>query len=458
MTTQLIESLTEIVGSKGILTGEDVSQRPDGWMNAPQCKAKAIIRPANTDELSAVMKLCHQNDQTVTTHGGMTGLVGGAITSEEDIVVSLERMRNIVEIDTQNRTLTTEAGVTLQSIQEAAEADDLFYPVDLGARGSATIGGNIVTNAGGNRVLRYGMTRDSVLGLEAVLADGTVISSMSKVIKNNTGYDLRQLFIGSEGTLGIVTRAVLRLRPKPRGEATALVAVERFSDLSKLLSLAEGGLSGGLSSFEVMWNDFYSLVTSFERHKAPLDANSPFYVILETQGKSDEAEQARLEELLGEALEQELISDAILTQSVSERDKIWAIRDDIEALFSLSPIHGFDISLPIPAMEGYLENLRTDLLARWPESRMIVFGHLGDGNLHVIIGKVSYDEKHELDETVYRGLAPLGGSISAEHCIGHEKKPYLHHSRSEAELALMRTIKQALDPKNLLNRGKIFDC
>lgn len=457
MNTEIISALTDIVGDKGILTGADVSQRLDGWMGAPQCQAKAIIRPANTEELSAIMRLCHQHDQTVTTHGGLTGLVGGALTGPDDIVISLERMRTIVEIDAQNRTMTVEAGVNLQSVQEAAEETDLFYPVDLGARGSATIGGNIATNAGGNRVLRYGMTRESVLGLEAVLADGTVISSLSKIIKNNTGYDLRQLFIGSEGTLGIVTKAVLRLRAKPRGEATALVAVENFSHLSQLLSLAEAGLSGSLSSFEVMWNDFYSLVTSFERHHAPLAADSPFYVILETQGNSHETEQARLEELLGAALEQELISDAILTQSVSEREKVWAIRDDIEALFSLAPIHAFDISLPIPAMEGYLEGLRSQLDDRWPEHRMIVFGHLGDGNLHVIIGKIPHDVKQELDEILYRGLATVGGAISAEHCIGQEKKPYLHHSRSEAELALMRTIKQALDPKWLLNRGKVFD-
>ncbi len=457
MTAKLVDSLTEIVGSKGILTGEDVRQRLDGWMGSPLCPAKAIVRPATTEELSAVMKLCHENNQTVTTHGGMTGLVGGTLSQPEDVVVSLERMRNIVEIDSANRTLTAEAGVTLQAIQEAAEANSLFYPVDLGARGTASIGGNISTNAGGNRVLRYGMTRESVLGLEVVLADGTIVSSLSKVIKNNTGYDLRQLFIGSEGTLGIVTKAVLRLRPQARGEATALVAVEDFSQLSKLLSLAEGALSGSLSSFEVMWNDFYSLVTSFERHKAPLPATSPFYVILETQGKSDEAEQARLEELLGEALEQELISDAILTQSVSEREKVWAIRDDIEALFSLAPIHGFDVSLPISEMQGYLEELKPALAERFPDSRLVVFGHLGDGNLHVIVGQVAVENRKSLEEIVYSGLKSRGGSISAEHGIGSEKKSFLHYSRSENELALMKTLKLALDPKQLLNRGKIFN-
>ncbi|MBR9865494.1 MAG: FAD-binding oxidoreductase [Oceanospirillales bacterium] len=457
MSQNIIKELTEIVGDKGILTGNDVSQRMDGWIGAPACKAIAIIRPASTEELSAVMKLCHQHDQSVTTHGGLTGLVGGGITRSTDIVVSLERMRNISHVDTQNRTLTTEAGVTLQAVQEAADDNGLFYPVDLGARGSATIGGNIATNAGGNRVLRYGMTRESILGLEAVLADGTIISSMSGVIKNNTGYNLPHLFIGSEGTLGIVTRAVLRLRPKLQGEATALVAVEKFEHLSRLLNMAEASLGGSLSSFEVMWDNFYSLVTGFERHSAPLPVGSPFYVIIETQGNSNELEQERLENVLGEALDLQLITDAVVTQSVSEREKVWAIRDDIEALFSLAPLHAFDISLPVTVMEEYLTTLQTELDQKWPDNRCIVFGHLGDGNLHIIIGQVSAEEKKQVEEIVYRNVHPYGGSISAEHGIGYEKKPYLQYSRSKEEIALMKLIKQAIDPKNLLNPGKMFD-
>ncbi|GGO78961.1 oxidoreductase [Marinobacterium nitratireducens] len=456
MSMNLIAELTAIVGDKGILTGEDVSQRQDGWIGAPACSAQAIVRPADTAELSAVMKLCYEQDQTIVVHGGLTGLVNGARTTSNDIVISLERMRNIVEIDAQNRTMTVQSGVNLQTVQEKAEDEGLYYPVDLGARGTATIGGTIATNAGGNRVLRYGMTRDSILGLEAVLADGTIISSMSKVLKNNTGYNLPHLFIGAEGTLGIVTQAVLRLRAKPLGGATALVAVEDFESLSKLLNLAESGLGGGLSSFEVMWHSFYDLVTGTERHRAPIPAQSAYYVIIETQGNSNEQEQERLEMLLGDALEQELISDAVLTQSDSEREKIWAIRDDVEALFELAPIHGFDVSLPISAMESYVEKLQAGLDARWPDNRLIVFGHLGDGNLHVIVTQVPASDKKGVEELVYGGLNGLGGSISAEHGIGLDKKPYLQNSRSPAEIALMKQIKQTMDPKGLLNPGKVL--
>ncbi|NVK41464.1 MAG: FAD-binding oxidoreductase [Oceanospirillaceae bacterium] len=452
----LTEELTAIVGEKGILTGDDVTQRQDGWHSAPACKAQAIVRPADTGELSAVMKLCHEHNQSVVVQGGLTGLVGGARTTTHDIVISLERMRNIVEIDIQNRTMTVESGVNLQTVQEVAEEEGLYYPVDLGARGTATIGGTIATNAGGNRVLRYGMTRDSILGLEAVLPDGTIISSMSKVLKNNTGYSLPHLFIGTEGTLGIVTRAVLRLRSKPLGGATALVAVDDFANLSRLLNLAESGLGGGLSSFEVMWHSFYDLVTGTDRHRAPLPAQSAYYVIIETQGNSNEQEQERLENLLGQALECELISDAVLTQSDSEREKIWAIRDDVEALFELSPIHAFDVSLPISAMEPYIDTLQSELDRHWTDNRCIVFGHLGDGNLHIIIGQVPQSDKAAVEELVYGGLNGIGGSISAEHGIGLDKKPYLKYSRSTAEIALMQVIKQALDPKNLLNPGKVL--
>ncbi|WP_286240191.1 FAD-binding oxidoreductase [Neptuniibacter halophilus] len=457
MKQNLLTALRDIVGDTGLLTGSDVSQRQDGLLNGQSCQAKAVVRPADSEELSAVLKLCHQHQQPVTTQGGLTGLVAGAFTKADEIVVSLERMRKVIELDRVNRTLTVEAGVTLQAVQEAAEAADLFYPVDLGARGSATIGGTIATNAGGNRVLRYGMTRASVLGLEAVLADGTCISSLNKVIKNNTGYDLPQLFIGSEGTLGVVSKAVLRLRPKPSAEATALVAVQDFSQLSKLLNLAESGLGGGLSSFEVMWNSFYRLVTSGDRHTAPMNDEYPFYVIIETQGSNHEQEQQRLESLLEAALEAELISDAILTRSEAEREKIWAIRDDVEALLNLSPVHGFDISLPIPEMEAYLNQLQQALSQHWPDHHQVVFGHLGDGNLHLIIGKVPYAEKATLDELVYAPLAGIGGSVSAEHCIGYDKKPYLKYSRSEAEIELMKTLKRALDPANILNPGRVFD-
>lgn len=457
MPNDLIKKIATIVGDNGLITGTDVAQRQDAIMLGDSaCQAQAIVRPATTDELSEVMKLCHAHGQPVVTHGGRSGLVGGTRTREGQLAISLERMNRIETIDSAGRVMTVQAGTCLQNVQDAAEEAGLFYPVDLGARGSASIGGTIATNAGGNRVLRYGMTRDSILGLEAVLADGTVISSMSQVIKNNTGYQLPQLFIGSEGTLGIVTRAVLRLRPKPLGEATALVAVSDFDDLSALLNAAEASLGGSLSSFEVMWQNFYGLITKSPKHTPPLPASYPYYVILETQGKASDTEQANLEEFLGEALEQELLVDAVVAKSVADKDKIWAIRDDLEPLLNLKPLHAFDISLPINTMHGYIDALRSQLDQRWPDNTCIVFGHLGDGNLHVIISAGEPEDKVSIEELVYGGLKALNGSVSAEHGIGLDKKPYLHYSRSPQEIALMQTLKQAMDPQNILNPNLVF--
>jgi len=287
----LIESIRDIVGPHGVLTGKEVADRSDSWPPVGGCQAMAIVRPGNTAEVSAVLRLCHQQGRAVVTHGGMTGLVGGTKAAPEEIALSLERMNAIDPVDAVNRTITVQAGVALQTVHEAAEKAGLLFPLDLGARGSATIGGVISTNAGGNGVIRYGMMREQLLGVEAVLADGTVISSMKDVIKNNTGYDLKQLFVGSEGTLGVVTRAILRLRPLPRSQNTALVAIENFDQLGRFLQAMDSALGGTLSAFEVMWNDFYVMIIGDgEKHGHPLDTSHAFYVLLESTGGNEENE------------------------------------------------------------------------------------------------------------------------------------------------------------------------
>lgn len=457
---KLIKKIEEVVGPSGILLGEDVTSRSDFWPPMGGCQAKAIIRPASTREVSEVLKLCHAAGQSVVTHGGLTGLVGGARASKDDIVLSLERMKGTEPVDTVNRTITVEAGVPLQRIHEIAEHAGLLFPLDLGARGSCTIGGNIATNAGGNSVIRYGMMREQVLGVEAVLADGTVISSLNCVIKNNTGYDLKQLFIGSEGTLGIVTRAVLRLRPMPRSCNTALVAVEHYALLGRFLSAMDAALGGTLSAFEVMWNDFYRLlVAEGGQHGQPLQPSHPFYVLLESTGGHEKSDKDRFEGALEEAFEAELIVDAVIAQSKQQRQDLWAIRDDIEGLNkALSPPLVFDISLGIEQMDGYVDEVRAQLSERWPDSRMVVFGHLGDGNIHLVltVGSHEPDEVHAVEAIIYEALGRRQGVISAEHGIGLDKRDYLKHSRSTAEIALMKTVKQALDPKGILNPGKIF--
>lgn len=458
--SNLIDDIRGIVGDSGVLTGEDVHARPDTWPPEAGCKARAIVRPSSTQEVSEVLKRCAAVGQTVVTHGGLTGLVHGAVAEPDDIVISLERMRAIENIDEVNRTMTVQAGVPLEVVHEAAEEKGLMFPLDLGARGSCTIGGNISTNAGGNGVIRYGMTREQVLGLEAVLADGTIVPAMNTVLKNNTGYDLKQLFIGSEGTLGIVTRAVLRLRPLPRSRNTALVALADFDAVARLLRVMDTALGGSLSAFEVMWNDYYGLIVGDgEAHGTPLATDHAFYVLLEATGSHEDIDRSRFERALEEAWEESLIEDAVIAQSRQQRQDLWAIRDDIESLVGqLHPIVTFDISLDIPHMDDYVNEVREKLRKHIPHARSVFFGHIGDGNIHpcITVGSLERDAVKQLTDIVYGALQPRGGVVSAEHGIGLDKRPYLGHSRCAEEIALMKTLKNAIDPNNLLNPGRIF--
>jgi FAD/FMN-containing dehydrogenase len=376
------------------------------------------------------------------------------------VALSLERMNRIEEIDTASATMTVQAGCILQVACEAAEAEGLLLPLDLGARGSATIGGNISTNAGGNRVVRYGMMRDMVLGLEAVLADGTVVSSMNRLMKNNTGYDLKQLFIGSEGTLGVVTRAVLRLRSAPTSQNTAFVATETFEQIPRLLRALDSGLGGGLSAFEVMWPAFYDLVTTPPAQGSPpLPRGYPYYVLVEALGGDEAADAERFERVLGRALEEGLIADAVIAKSQTERARMWALRDDVGQVNRKGPAFTFDVSLRIADMPAYVAEVDGKLRQRWPAVDNYVFGHLGDGNLHLLIwtGERGAEAKHAVEGIVYAPLQAIGGSVSAEHGIGLHKKAYLALSRNPGEIALMRALKQALDPAGILNPGKILD-
>ncbi|BBI54334.1 oxidoreductase [Vreelandella olivaria] len=457
---KLLNDLVAVVGPENVLLGDDVSQRSVDWFTGAPCRAKAIVRPRNTDQLSKVMALCYQADQLVVTHGGMTGIVHGGEASPEELVVSLELMNQIEEVDLVGSTIQVQAGVTLQRVQEAAAEIDMQFPLDLGARGSCTIGGNIATNAGGIRVIRYGMMRQQVLGLEAVLSDGTVVSSLNKMLKNNAGYDLKQLFIGSEGTLGIVTRAVLRLQPHMPSEQTALVAVPSFDALTQLLRRVSQQLANSLSAFEALWNSHYKLVTTESGKYAPLLADdSPFYAIIETLGLDDTQDAEHFAEILEKAMEDDLITDAVLAKSGAQRQGIWAIREDIEVLVhQLKPMFSYDISLPIPHMDAYVDTLEQNLKAQFPQTgKMIVFGHLGDGNLHIMITvrDDSPQSRRQVEQLVYSPLQEYAGSISAEHGIGLEKRDYLSISRSSEEIALMKRMKVALDPKLLLNRGKV---
>jgi FAD/FMN-containing dehydrogenase len=457
--SELLARLERAAGQGGLLTGKDVSNRAAGVWNPDGIKAQAIARPGGTRAVAELLRLCCEAGQPVVTHGGLTGLVGGALTEPGDIVISLERMNAIESIDTANRTMTVQAGCTVQAIQKAAEQAGMHFALDFGARGSATIGGALATNAGGNQVIRYGMARDQVLGLEAVLADGTVLSSMNQMIKNNAGYDLKHLFIGSEGTLGVITRAVLRLREAPRSESTALVACASLELVSRLLKHMDAGLGGGLSAFEVMWRDFYVLTTSPpSANSPPLEQSWSHYVLIGAAGGDEQQAQAQFEQVLGEAFERELVADAVIAQSGPDRDALWAIRDDVERTMEHGPVQTFDISLPIPLMQAYTEQVTQRLQQEWGEHLCWIFGHLGDGNLHIVVGVGQDDPQSQqrVERAIYEPLQALGGSVSAEHGIGLEKRPWLHLSRSPAELDAMLRLKQAFDPRGILNPGKVL--
>lgn len=452
--TDIVDTLTQALSSGAVITGEDLAQR-----NNQGVIPKALLRPNSTDEVIKIMQICHENNQKVVPQGGLTGLVNGADTRADEIAISLERMNKIEEIDVDSRTMTVQAGVPLQAAQEAAEKDRMIFPLDLGARGTATIGGNVSTNAGGNRVIRYGMMREQILGMEVVLADGTLISSMNKIIKNNTGYDLKHLFIGAEGTLGIVTRLVLRVRPEPVSQDMAFIAVNSFQEVVAFLNYVDRSLGGTLSAFEVLWQDFYKLVTTAPAEgKPPLDQEYNYYILLESLGGDIESDSERFISTLGQALEDGMIADAAIAQSQSDRDAMWAIRDDVLQVAQNYPIFTFDISVSLNHMESYVAELKQTLAQKWPDHTCMIFGHLGDGNLHIIVGMGddSEDAKHEVSEVVYQGLISRGGSVSAEHGIGLQKKSYLSWSRSEPELEIMSLIKKALDPRGILNSGKLL--
>lgn len=460
--SELIEHLQRIVGERGYRLGADVDSRHyTDLMGARAEPPVLLLRPASTREVSQILAACHAAGQPVTPQGGMTGLVSAAAPDKGEIALSLERMNRILETDPLTGTMTVEAGVPLQVVQEEAARHGLLFPLDLGARGSCTIGGNLSTNAGGNRVIRYGMTRELVLGVEAVLADGTVIESLNRLRKNNTGYDLKQLFIGSEGTLGIITRAVLRLLPRPTTQQVAFCALPDFSSVTGLLLHAQRSLAGNLTAFEVLWNNSYRLIS---KHVAgvnpPLPDHHSFYVLVEGMGASAEQDSVRFLECLDAAMQQGLITDVVVADADKQMQALWRIRDAAAEVSSgVGYMHTYDVSLTVGNMGYFGEEVVRRLEAQWPGAIIGLFGHIGDGNLHIVInvGKDTRRLHRQIDEVIYGLVQELAGSVSAEHGIGLMKKPFLDHSRNPAEIALMKTLKNSLDPKHILSPGRIVD-
>jgi FAD/FMN-containing dehydrogenase len=457
----IIDLLIKTFGKDHLLTHDEAADRvASNWRQHENLDCLALLRPKTTEQVSKMLRICNEFDQPVVPHGGLTNVVGGVATKPDEIALSLERMNQIEEINVQDKTVTVQAGVVLFDLQKALADHGQLFPLDLGAKGTCMIGGNIASNAGGLQALRYGVMRNLVLGLEVVLADGTIISSMNKMMKNNAGYDLKQLFIGSEGTLGIITRAVLKMEDLPKTRCTAFIALESFEKAVQLLQYAKKHLNNGLTSFELLWHDYYTLMTSSpSSYSPPLPQTFPFYVLMETLGQDTEKDKTLFEEFLEKNLEEGLIADAAIAQSQQELDWFWGIRENVELVFSVhSPVFLFDVSLAISNMDAYIKKIRTELQNIWPDLHFYSFGHMGDGNLHLFVscGDDNSGTKHLVEETIYKPLQQIDGSITGEHGIGLEKKSWLHLSRTAEEIQLMKTIKKAFDPKGILNRGKLF--
>ena len=464
----LLAALRAAVGPAQVLVDGDLSAWETDWRGRARGKALAVVRPGRTEEVAAVVRACAAHDVAIVPQGGNTGLVLGGVPDDSgtQVLLSLTRLNRVRAIDVDNLTLTAEAGCVLQSLQQAADAVDLRLPLSLAAEGSCTIGGNLATNAGGTQVLRYGNARELCLGLEVVTASGDVWHGLSGLRKDNTGYDLRDLFIGSEGTLGIITAATLKLWPRPAAALTALAACASLEQCVALLRLARGQLDAGLTGFEVMGRSALDLVAShFPALPRPLP-DAPWTVLLEIADAQSEAHaRERLEAVLGAALESGTVDDAVVASSVAQSRALWHLRESIplaQAEEGLNVKH--DISLPVSAIPAFCRETDAALQAGWPGVRLVNFGHLGDGNLHYNVQAPSGAEgsdflrRHEaaVNALVYDRVQAHAGSFSAEHGVGALKRDVLAERKSPVALAMMRAIKQALDPANRLNPGRVI--
>jgi len=463
----LLSSLKTIVGEANVLTEDaDIAPFVTDWRDAFHGRARAVVRPGTTAEVASVVRCCAEHRAPLVPQGGNTSLCGGATPHADgrEIVLSLGRLTRVRAVDTANATLTVEAGVPLARVQQAAEEAGLFFPLSLAAEGSCTIGGNLSTNAGGTAVLRFGNARDLVIGLEVVLADGRVWQGLKGLRKDNTGYDLKQLFIGSEGTLGIITAAVLKLFPKARVSATAFAALGDVEAAVALLAELKQALGDRLTGFELISRQCVDLTrAAFTAFADPLPRH-PWYALIQADDPAEASPlAAQLEAALAAAVESGTARDATIAQSAAQADALWALREHIpEAQRREGHNIKHDISLPVSRIPGFLREAETRLDAALPGVRYVTFGHLGDGNLHYNLSppagvalEVFRRETARLNRIVYDLVTEMGGSFSAEHGIGQLKRDELTRYKAEVEIDLMRRIKRALDPGGLLNPGKV---
>jgi D-lactate dehydrogenase (cytochrome) len=465
---QLCARLAEVVGAAHLLTDPaDTTPHATDWRKRWFGKALAVVKPATTEEVARVVKLCAATQTAIVPQGGNTGLCGGATpdASGRQVVLNLSRLNRIRAVDTVNNTLTAEAGCVLATLQQAADEADRLFPLSLAAEGTCEIGGNLSTNAGGVQVLRYGNTRDLTLGLEVVLPSGEVWDGLRGLRKDNTGYDLKQLFIGAEGTLGVITAAVLKLFPKPRGHTTAFVALGSVPDALKLLTHVQSRAGDRLTAFELISDFCIRLVRKhYPTLPAPLAAAAPQYVLLELSDTQGEGVGALAEDALGAAIEQGLALDAAIAASGEQTRQLWALRENMSDAQALEgPNVKHDISIPISRIADFIDACDARLARAFPGVRMVTFGHVGDGNLH-------YNAAHpeggdpaaflaradDINRIVHDTVAEFGGSISAEHGLGQYKRGEILRYKSAVEMELMRAVKRAIDPLGIMNPGKVL--
>lgn len=465
----LLQALHAVLGDAGLITdAERMQSYLSDWRNAYHGRAALVLRPGSTEQVAAVVRLCHAAGVALVPQGGNTGLCGGSIpdSSGTQVVLSLTRLNRIREVDVGNATITVEAGVILQQLQEAAAEVDRLFPLSLGAEGSCTVGGNLATNAGGTAVLRYGNMRDLTLGLEVVLPDGQIWNGLRGLRKDNTGYDLKQLFIGSEGTLGIITAAVLKLFPAVRSRTTAWVALPSAEAAVGLLGQMRSLCGDRLTGFELMSRQSLEFVL---RHVAgcndPFGEVHPWYVLIELSDTQAEASlNDLLEQGLGEAFERGLALDAVVASSEGQVQALWVLREGIsEAQNHEGPSLKHDISVPVSRIADFIERADLALQQAFPGVRIVAYGHVGDGNLHYNISKplaaeegVFKAQAAAIMRVIYDVTSSFAGSISAEHGLGQAKREAARHYKAPLELELMRSIKQALDPAGLMNPGKLL--
>ena len=461
--TELIARFTAIVGARHALTDPlELASYITEERNLYRGRSPLVLRPGSTAEVAAICKLAHEAHVALVPQGGNTGLVGGQTPLNGEVVISLKRMDAIREIDLASNTMTVEAGLILQTAQERAASVDRLFPLSLGAQGSCTIGGNLSTNAGGTAALAYGLARDMALGVEVVLADGRVLNLLSKLKKDNTGYDLRDLFIGAEGTLGIITAATLKLFPKPRAVETAFVGLQSPEAALQLLGIARTEAAGSLTSFELIAEIALDFSVRHAHNRDPLQTRYPWYVLIELSSMRDDA-RAALEAILERGLEDGIVDDAAIAASLQQQQAFWKLREEISP--AQKPEGGsikHDVSVPVAAVPAFIAEANAAVIDLIPGIRPVPFGHLGDGNIHYNVSQPIGADKaeflarwHEVNSVVFAIVLRHGGSISAEHGIGVLKRDELPGVKDPTAMALMRSIKQMLDPHGIMNPGKV---